>query len=276
MLDCQKEYQIKSFTIANTNSNSIMAKMQLMLLGTDEVFNCVIWKETLSAIPPEHLRIGNVIQVQASEPNQQYNNYVIYKVKLVKEAKLGLSKEEHDVLFNDILEVIQSFTDEKLKNSMLSFIIENQELFKVSPAAINIHHNYIGALMQHIWECIQIAKANFPVVFKEVNHELVLAGCITHDLGKMFEYIVDLETGMITKNKDFQKIWINHIQCGFGWANQNGFPELAHIIASHHGTREWNALVEPLTHEANLVHQIDMISSRLGRREITDLQKAII
>lgn len=134
MLDCQKEYQIKSFTIANTNSNSIMAKMQLMLLGTDEVFNCVIWKETLSAIPPEHLRIGNVIQVQASEPNQQYNNYVIYKVKLVKEAKLGLSKEEHDVLFNDILEVIQSFTDEKLKNSMLSFIIENQELFKVSPA----------------------------------------------------------------------------------------------------------------------------------------------
>ena len=124
--------------------------------------------------------------------------------------------------------------------------------------------------MQHIWECINIAKANFPVVFKEINHDLVLAGCITHDFGKIFEYIVDLETGRITKNKDFQKVWINHIQWGFGWANSNSFPELAHIIASHHGLREWNALVEPMTPEANLVHQIDMISSRLGKISIND------
>lgn len=273
MLSESKEYQIISLNFKDTQSNTKMAKLQLKEVDADSKFNCVIWQDSLDKIHKQSLRVGNTIRIKNSDYNENYNNYVIYSLELIKEAKLGLSKEEQDNLFNEIINILNSLNDVKLRNSLSRLILDNTELFKVSPAAISIHHNYVGGLMQHIWECIQIAKANFPVVMREIDHNLVIAGCITHDLGKMFEYIIDPESGIIIKNKDFQKVWINHIQWGFGWANQEGLPELAHIIASHHGTKEWNALVEPLTPEANLVHQIDMISSRLGAVDITTLEK---
>jgi len=273
VLSENKEYQIISLSFKDTQSNTRMAKLQLKEVDADGNLNCVIWQDSLDKIPKQLLRVGNIIKVKNSDHNENYNNYVIYSLELIKEAKLGLSKEEQDNLFSKIIDIINSLNDEKTRSSLSKLILDNTEMFKISPAAINIHHNYIGGLMQHIWECIQIAKANFPVVIKEINHDLVIAGCITHDLGKMFEYVIDSKSGIITKNINFQKVWINHIQWGFGWANQEGLPELAHIIASHHGIKEWNALVEPLTPEANLVHQIDMISSKLGAIDITALEK---
>ena len=272
VLSENKEYQVVSLSFKDTQSNTKMAKLQLKCIQSENVFNCVIWQDSLDKIPKQVLKVGNVIRVKSSDYNENYNNSIIHSLELIKETRLGLSEERQNLLFNNILEVLSAFKNEELKKAISSLIFENQELFKISPAAINIHHNYIGGLIQHIWECIQIAKANFPVVFKEINHDLILAGCIMHDMGKMFEYTIDPESGTIVKNKDFQKIWINHIQWGFGWANQNEFAELAHIIASHHGIKEWNALVEPMTSEANLVHQIDMISSRLGAIDITELE----
>jgi 3'-5' exoribonuclease len=272
MINSDSKYGIVSLSISKASNNKDMAKIQLKDSDTQETYNCVMWEESLINIDKNILKAGNIISVKGFDYNEKYNNYTLKELILIEEGRIGLNESERQTLFNNIMEVLNSFSDKELSSAIFSLIKENEELFKISPAAINIHHNYIGGLIQHIWECIQIAKANFPVVFKEINHDIVLTGCITHDLGKMFEYVVEIETGIITKNKDFQKIWINHIQWGFSWANSNNFPELAHIIASHHGIKEWNALAEPMTPEANLVHQVDMISSRLGRISIEELK----
>lgn len=268
------KYSIVSLSITKTSNNKDMAKLQLKDVETQETFNCLMWEEAILNTDKKVFKTGNTVSVIGFDFNEKYKNYTLKELIFIEEGRIGLSEGERQVLFNDILEVLNGFSDKDMSSAIINLIKENEELFKISPAAEKIHHNYIGGLMQHIWECIQIAKANFPVVFKKLNHDLVLAGCIMHDLGKIFEYIVDVETGIVIRNKDFQKIWINHIQWGFGWANSNGFSDLAHIIASHHGIREWNALVEPMTPEANLVHQIDMISSRLGKISTNELEIA--
>ncbi|MDD3013652.1 MAG: HD domain-containing protein [Candidatus Gastranaerophilales bacterium] len=268
MINFDSKYGIVSLSINKASNNKDMVKLQLKDFETQETYNCVMWEEAILNTDKKTLKTGNIVSVKGFDFNEKFKNYTLKELILLEEGRIGLNESERQILFNNILEVLSGFSDKELSSAIFSLIKENEELFKISPAAEKIHHNYIGGLMQHIWECVQIAKANFPVVFKEINHDLVFAGCIAHDLGKMFEYIVDVETGMISRNKDFQKVWINHIQWGFNWANQNDFPELAHIIASHHGLREWNALVEPITPEANLVHQIDMISSRLGKISI--------
>lgn len=139
------------------------------------------------------------------------------------------------------------------------------------PRLQELDHNYIGGLMLHTMECLEFARAIFPVIPVEINHELVIAGCITHDLGKMFEYDIDMESGVVLVNEKFIDEWISHIHWGFSWAHQNGFSELAHIIASHHGIKDYGALVEPATREADFFHELDMLSSRLGRLSVEEL-----
>ena len=273
MLRQDGEYKIVSFSLNETRNGDTMAKLQLKDTQSDETFNCVIWRDFLENIEQRALRVGNIISVTESEHIEKFNNEKIKQVRLIKEACIGLSDQERQKLFDKILEVINSFKDEKLKESILQIIFENENLFKMSPAARTHHHNYVGGLMQHIIECINFAKALFPAILVEINHELVLAGCIAHDLGKMFEYVINPESGVVTVDEKFIKERINHIHWGFGWANHNGFPELAHIIASHHGRIDYGALVEPATKEAELFHEIDMLSSRLGRLTVEELER---
>jgi 3'-5' exoribonuclease len=273
VLSLHKEYKITSFVITKTKNDDEMAKLQLKDMQTNETFNCVIWQDFLVNIDKKSLRVGNIISVPESEYVEKFNNAKIKQIKLIKEASTGLSESERQIAFDKILEVINSFKYDQLKSAILQVIFENESLFKISPAARTHHHNYIGGLMQHILECIDFAKSLLPVIPVDINHELILAGCIAHDLGKMFEYTVDTESGVVGVDEKFIKEWISHIHWGFSWANQNGFPCLAHIIASHHGIKDYGALVEPATKEAELFHEIDMLSSRLGRLSVEELER---
>jgi len=267
------EYKIISFSMSETKNGDTMAKLQLKDMQSEETFNCIIWQDFLEKIEKRALRVGNIIFVTDSEYNEKFNNAKIKQIKLIKEASIGLSEADRQVLFDKILEIIDSFKDNKLKNLILEVIFENENLFKTSPAAKTHHHNYIGGLMQHTIECVEFAIAIFPVIPVDINHELVLTGCIAHDLGKMFEYTVDMESGVVAVDEKFITEWISHIHWGFSWANQNGFTCLAHIIASHHGIKDYGALVEPKTREAELFHEVDMLSSRLGRLSVEELER---
>lgn len=267
------EYKINSYTENETKNGDLMAKVQLVDTTTEEKLNCIIWEDYLAKIEKRALKIGNIISVTEHDFNEKFNNYIIKQIKVIKESSIGLSETEREVLFSKIINIVQSFQDEKLKAGILELIKQNKDLFKISPAAKRHHHNYVGGLMQHVLECVDYAKALFPAVQSEINHEIILAGCITHDLGKMFEYIIDLETGVAEVNENWQGIWINHIYWGFCWANQNEFYELAHIIASHHGIKDFGALVEPATREAEFFHSVDYMSSRIGKLTVEELER---
>ncbi len=273
MLSENKEYRITSLAFKDTQSNTKMAKLQLKCDNEAEVLNCVIWQDILEKLPKQTLKVGNIIKIKKHDHNESYNNYILQSIELVKEEKIGLSEQEKEDLLGKIYEAIESLSDAKLKKALLQVIVENEKLYISSPAAERIHHNYIGGLLQHTWECINIANALWDTLYKNVDRELIIAGCIAHDFGKMFEYSLDEETGAIGRNEKFERVWINHIHWGFSWANQNEFPALAHLIASHHGLKEWKALVEPQTCEAQLLHLIDTISARAGATEINDLER---
>lgn len=267
------EFKIMSFNVSDTKNGDTMAKLQLKDTMTEEIINCVIWQDFLAKIDKRALRVGNIISIIESEYNEKFHNEKIKQVKLIKEAIAGLSLAEREDVFKKILDIVNSFKDENMKNAILKVISADENLFKTSPAARTHHHNYVGGLMQHIMECVDFAKALFPVIPLDINHELILAGCVAHDLGKMYEYIIDVESGVVERDKDWEAVWINHIYWGFGWANQNGLPELAHIISSHHGIKDYGALVEPATREAELFHSLDYMSSTVGKLSVEELER---
>ena len=51
-----------------------------------------------------------------------------------------------------------------------------------------MHHNYIGGLVVHTWECLEMAQVILSKAKKYLNQDEVLAAAILHDIGKIWEY----------------------------------------------------------------------------------------
>ncbi len=143
------------------------------------------------------------------------------------------------------------------------------ERFSHAPAAKFYHHNYVGGLMEHTTRVVRNARVlalNYP----ETDSTLLLGGAMLHDIGKVEE--LTMARGGIEYTVEGELL--GHILQGMTLLQQNiaGLrqegqmefsPELErlllHIVASHHGEREWGAAQPPRILEAMLVHFADQI-----------------
>ena len=273
MIDLNKDYEVVVFAIGETKAGAKMGKLQLKD-NSGNTLNCVLWEEALNRMDEKIFRTGNIVKIVTGTYNAQYNNCHISSLALIKEAKLGLNEEEREESFTKIVEYANAIKDEKLQQFVTSLLFEHEEEFKVSPAAKLMHHNYIGGLLVHTLECLDIAKTTCAM-FNKIDLDKVYAACILHDFGKIFEYTINLETGFIDYDNNFKKQWISHSQWGYSHCMTAGFIDVAKMIATHHGRLEWGAIVdlnerdlEPLDY---LVHHIDDLSAKFGRISIGDL-----
>lgn len=268
MLKTDAECVILSAEISATKAGKPMAKVSLQDCKTKEQINGILWQECLETVDKKILKNGNTVKITTSDYNEKFKTSTVSSVELIEEGKIGLDTEEREALFNSIFELIDSFKDERLKTEITKLIHENINLFKTAPAARSMHHAYAGGLMQHIWECIGFARAVFPLFKQTIDQEIILAACIMHDIGKIYEYKIDLESGTVEYNNEFTHDWISHTQFGYSWAMNNGFKELARIIAAHHGRADWGAIID--LNDKNigpalyLMHHIDDLSAKFG------------
>ena len=130
------------------------------------------------------------------------------------------------------------------------------------------HHGEVGGLARHTVEVLRYAVAAARPLPK-VNLEALMIGAVWHDYGKVMEYERQYEPTLFTRRTPH----LSHICHGLMmWSVATGdlyldnpplFEAVAHIIASHHGRKEWGSPVVPQTIEALLVHQADMVSVML-------------
>lgn len=220
-------YEVVTFSIGDTKSGSKMGKLQLKDPQTGEFLNCILWEEALNRMDTKLFRCGNLLRIAAGSFNEKYNNCLVSALELIKEAKTGLDEKEQEQEFENLLEYIDKIKDEKLKNFVLEIYTANKDKILVMPAAKLMHHNYIGGLMVHTLECLKYAEINMDAFFQRVNRDEVYAACLLHDIGKIFEYTIDLESGLIDYDENFRKEWISHSQYGFSICMTAGFKRVA-------------------------------------------------
>ncbi|MAE61429.1 MAG: CMP-binding protein [Planctomycetaceae bacterium] len=145
------------------------------------------------------------------------------------------------------------------------------EKFKQAPAAMVLHHAYMGGLLEHTLNLMRVADgalAHYP----KINRDIVLMGIFIHDLGKCDE--LTWLTGF-----DYSDVGrlVGHVAIALGWLNEKAehcdgvgqpIPEdalnvLRHIILSHHGQKEFGALVLPSTPEALMVSLLDNLDAKM-------------
>ena len=269
MFSTEDIYEVVIFSIGDTKAGTKMGKLQLRNTVDDSLLNCILWEETLNRFDNKIFRTGNLVRIVSASFNEKFNNCLVSALELVKEAKLGLEQGEIQEYWTKLQSFIEKIKDEKLHNFVKGLFDKYEADYKLMPAAKLMHHNYIGGLLVHTVECCEFAELNMAKFAYKPNEDNIYAACLLHDFGKIFEYTIDLETGLIDYAPGFREEWVSHSQYGFCICMNAGFKKVAKMIAAHHGRAEWGAIIDlndkDLEPELYLIHFIDNLSAKFGK-----------
>ncbi|MBN2279941.1 MAG: HD domain-containing protein [Candidatus Marinimicrobia bacterium] len=174
-----------------------------------------------------------------------------------------------DEMWDKLNQMILSLENGYLKKVLLNIMTKYEDELKTYPAAMRLHHAFKGGLLEHTHNMIQLADYVCRV-YPEVRRDLVVAGVILHDIGKLRE----LDPGINISYTD-EGNFIGHLVIGRDIFLEEvreipDFPEdlrikMEHIILSHQGKLEWASPREPKFLEAMLVYHIDEIDTRVAQ-----------
>lgn len=218
---------------------------------------------------------GDFLKVRA-ETGKDYRDpkVVELKLKLVKvldRAEVDIadfipaSKRDRDAMYNELGSIILSIGDPGLQLAVSDIVAAHSKELRDAPAARKMHQAYLGGLLEHVLALCGLVEGVCKV-YPELNRDVLMSGMIVHDIGKLQELRYTDDIGTTRPGQLLGHI----IQGSILWAKYSGSLDpatadhVAHIIASHHGIKEWGAAVIPATREAQVAHLLDMIDSRVS------------
>ena len=196
--------------------------------------------------------------------------YPVEPVQVSRADFLPTSRFSSEELLNELLDFINSIKNPWLRTLLDSLFSDRnlREQFTQAPAAVRVHHAWLGGLLEHTVMMCRLAQ-HLPEVYPEIDRDLLLTGCILHDIGKLQEYTI----GQAIEHTDEGKL-IGHIVLGYQLVADkigeiSNFPsdlakKVLHIILAHHGEHEFGAPKTPKFPEAFLVFFLDYLDSRLA------------
>ena len=219
----------------------------------------------------DYVRVkGNVVTFQG---HLQFNIQDIQTVttdSVQQDDFLPHTTRNIDEMYQELLEICRtSLQNSYVKNLLLS-ILEDEEmapLFKRAPAAKSNHHAWIGGLLEHVLQLVKVGQSVLPH-YPMVNGDLVIAGLILHDFGKIYELRSERALDYTDRGQLVGHLVISVEILIQKAAAQENFPKkilhhIEHILLSHHGLLEYGSPKEPMTMEALMVHHLDNMDSKL-------------
>jgi len=206
--------------------------------------------------------------------------FIIEGMRAVAEGAVNaadfLPTTERDIgqMWARVLEILRGIQHPDLLALVARFINDKEfaAAFQRAPAAVQLHHAYIGGLLEHTLNLLELALVVVPR-YPELNLELVLAALFLHDCGKTRELTYDTNFGYTNEGQ-----LVGHLALAASWVDQRAreveqqtgrpFPRdllnvLKHIILSHHGQYEFGSPKLPATPEAIAVHYLDNLDAKI-------------
>jgi len=163
--------------------------------------------------------------------------------------------------------LIASITHPDL-SSLLRTIFSEPELrrrYCEAPAGKGVHGAYLHGLLEHVVRQAELAEAACRC-YPQAHRDLVIAGVLLHDIGKIDEYSWELTIDITPRGRLLGHAVIGDLLI-YERGRELGIDEeiatrLRHLILSHHGTREFGAVVLPHTLEAVILHAADNLEAK--------------
>ncbi len=176
----------------------------------------------------------------------------------------GFSEED---MWNELYKIADSFADADLKAIVTTILTDKKEPMLYWPAAFKMHHAVKGGLLCHTLSIVRLAEAVCKV-FPFADKELLIAGAILHDIGKIEEF--DLNSTGLVSGYSTKGNLVGHLVGGAVTVEKTAeklsitseVPMLlSHMLISHHGNPEYGAAVLPQFLEAELLSQLDLMDA---------------
>lgn len=187
---------------------------------------------------------------------------------------LPVTELDVEAMWSELLEILRAVKDKYLRLLIKKFVADREFVaaFKRAPAAMQMHHPFIGGLLEHTLNVARSARALLGL-YERLNADLVLAGVFFHDMGKSAE----LSAGAAINYTDRGHL-IGHITIAAIWVAEKArqvaeeigepFPArtldlVQHIILSHHGVYEYGSPKLPMIPEAYFIHYLDNLDAKM-------------
>jgi len=164
-----------------------------------------------------------------------------------------------------------------LASLLRGVVLPREERLRTWPAAVTVHHAYPGGLLDHILKVAETSDA--LAIAYGADRDLVFAGAVLHDIGKLDELTTGEATGYSRDGNLLGHITIGVTIVREAAARLAGFPDdlrarVEHAIVSHHGSRQLGSPVEPMTIEALILSAADDLDAKIDqvRRHVADDQ----
>lgn len=235
-----------------------------------------IWENGKQAA--EQIKSGAVIKVDGIVSS--YNDIPQVQIRCFRLAREGefdparlmaYTHRDMERMWSEIAAAIDSIQDPHLA-ALLAHFFQDQEFvdrFKEAPAAKVVHHAYFAGLMEHCYELLRLG-AELLELYPEINRDLLIAGILLHDLGKLEEYECEYDVEITDAGRLLGHVVLSARMASAAIARIEGFPqqkalEVLHMIVSHHGRYEWGAPRRPKSLEAMALHLLDNLDAQVNR-----------
>jgi 3'-5' exoribonuclease len=256
------KYYIKAFV--SDSSGQLVARMWNT---TREIFN---W-----------LPDSGFVKVRGRIENYQSNlQFIIESVGPAKDGSYDVAdlvahtQKSIPEMCAKLHQMLGSIRNRHLK-ALIQAYVDDQTLmdnFCKAPAAMSFHHAYLGGLLEHTVNAMQVADAIMPF-YPGLNRDLVVAGIFLHDIAKTWELSYNCsfgytDSGQLVGHIVKSAIWVEHKAKEAEAKLGEPIPQqlvdvLQHIILAHHGTYEFGSPRTPSTPEAIAVHAIENMDAKL-------------
>lgn len=157
----------------------------------------------------------------------------------------------------------------RLRDTLALFFDDDdfRRRFEQCPASPQGHHAELGGLLKHVLEVAAIGRTIAKV--SGGDEDLVLAGALLHDIGKLESYRWDGAFEYTDTGRLFGHVVLGSLM--FDRVIRSATPMpcteaeaalIQHMILSHHGQLQFGAAVPPMTLEAEILHYADNASAK--------------
>ncbi|MBV8906415.1 MAG: HD domain-containing protein [Acidobacteriia bacterium] len=218
----------------------------------------------------DFVKVKGLIQVFHNRPQ-----LTIHKMRRMDSSEIDLgdyfpcSRRDPNEMWRELRAIVSGMTNRHLKG-LVEALLEDPEIadrYRRAPAAKQIHHAYLGGLLEHVLSLCSLARLT-AAHYEKIDCDLLLTGVVLHDIGKIHELNYERGFSYSDNGQLLGHIMIALRMIGDKLRGLPDFPGplrslVEHMIVSHHGQLEFGSPKVPLFPEALLLHYIDDMDSKM-------------
>jgi 3'-5' exoribonuclease len=218
----------------------------------------------------DFVKVKGLTQVFHNRPQ-----LTIHKIRRMDDSEIDFadyfpsSRRDPEEMWTELRQIVAGIASPHLK-ALLDAVLDDEDIaarYRRAPAAKQIHHAYLGGLLEHVLSLCWLARATAPR-YPFVDCDLLLTGVVLHDIGKIYE--LNYERGF-SYSSDGQLLGHINIALRMLAEKLRGLPEfpsplrslVEHMVLSHHGHLEFGSPKLPQFPEALLLHYLDDMDSKM-------------